>query len=197
LIRLASISLRSAGITSPPSRTTMSPGTSLAASIFWISDWRSTLACLRVICCNASMDRMARSSVPNPMNTLTINATRMAIPSRNCPRMKDIPAAAARSSTMRFLIWAVNICHAERCFAASILLGPYFCKRQRAWFGSNPSSECESRCSTVSSAPSIQGDVPSKAGYSVSLLFIYWFYLSELFLSNSFTDFAHASLRSS
>ena len=153
----ASITRRSALIRSPPSNTTMSPGTRPSAGIRATLPPRRTRASTSTSLCSASIERVPRSSTKNPMAALIAITTRIATPSTVWPSANASAAAAASSSIIRLANWSARM--------RSALLRSICCRRFAPWMrwrratsaSASPSAATTSSDSTTRSAGAAHG----------------------------------------
>ncbi len=162
--RFDSTSLISAAISCPLSITTRSPGASCSARIdcVWPSRW--TVAFVRLNFRRASMARVARHSMRNPMMPLIIRTARMALPSTFCPKPKASTAAANNNPAMTLLNWESRMRTTERRLIRRSVLDPNRFCRSWASVWASPVWRSTCRCEDNSFTPIAQGCSGSAEG---------------------------------
>src|SRR5690606_17509211 len=120
----ARIRRTSAGMRSPLSRATMSPGTRSAAGIRSHTPPRSTRAVGADSSLSAARDRSARTSCTKPKMAFKKTMAMMAAASRYSPKSPEMSVAASRTSTMKSLNWLRNTMKGEIFFPSLSRLGP-------------------------------------------------------------------------
>ncbi len=145
---LDSNNLRSAGILSPASSKTISPGTSSLLSIITMCPSLSTLHCITVEVRSFCIPFSALYSwkkPSNPFNTIIINIIRASTCSHN---MKLIPLAKRRIRTMTSCSWfRISVLIFTPSCAGSVFL-PYFCCHSEICLVVSPILVFELSCST-------------------------------------------------
>ena len=136
----------SAGILSPASNATTSPGTSSSAGTSRRSPPRRTCARITSIFCSAATLSAALPSWLRPRTAFRTVSPRITIPVLNsCSAAMLTIAAPTRTSCIRSRYWRRNACQAGSVAASASLFGPTSPRRRSTsaeespWRGSTPS----------------------------------------------------------
>ena len=129
----------SAGILSPASKTTMSPGTSSSAGTSTSSPPRRTCALITSIFCSAATLSAALPSWFRPRIALSTVRPRITRPVENSWRATMLTIAAPRrTSCIRSRYWRRNACQPGSFFASASLFGPNCARRRSTSAASSP-----------------------------------------------------------
>ncbi len=164
----------SAGILSPASNVTTSPGTSSSAGTSTRSPSRRTCALITSIFCSAATLSAALPSWFSPSTALRTVSPRITMPVLNsCSAAMLTIAAPTRTSCIRSRYWRRNACQPGSVAASASLFGPTSPRRRSTspgespWRGSTPSplhtSSAVSPCQATTCRP-----VPSVVARTVT-----------------------------
>src|SRR5690606_20980486 len=148
----ARIRRTSAGMRSPLSRETISPGTRSAAGIRSHVPPRNTRAIGADNSLRALKDRSARTSCTKPRMAFKKTMAMMATASRYSPRSPEMSVATSRTSTMKSLNWFRNTIKGEVFSPSLSRLGPTVFSRLSASLGSKPTAGSTSKWAATRSA---------------------------------------------
>ncbi len=143
--------LASAGMWSPDSISTMSPGTSSLAGIETSTPSLTTLAAGADIFFRAARLFSARYSWMSPIMAFMMMMANMAIASTHSLRKPETRAAPIRTQIIRPENWSRKMSSGPRPFFSWSSLGPCFCRRFSASSLESPFLESETRLPTASS----------------------------------------------